>query len=524
MSAAPPLPIIALNRLAFGPTAESVAELQKAGLGSWIDRQLAPDDSSDTDVHARLPSVRLLVKYPASEKWPAVDDSRPLLHLDRPIESFWSLADGRNPIAGAERQMPWLEVAAATLLRAAHSRWQLREVLCDFWHNHFNVDASRNHMVSAALPAYDRDVIRAHCLGNFRELLEAVATSAAMLVYLNNRSSRAGSANENYARELLELHTLGRGAYLNTLYDRWRDVPGATEGHPQGYIDQDVYEAARAFTGWTIADGAGLGGGMSLPATGAFTYVEAWHDGYQKRVLGHEFDPFQAPMADGRKVLDLVADHPATAWNVCTRLACRLVADRPPESLVKAAVQVWIENRRKPDQIAQVVRAIALSREFAETWGRKVKRPLEVVASFARATGIDLIPTSGLISELNNSGQRLFGWAAPNGHPDDMAYWLGGPIMLRRWSLLLGLAENWWKTGVFTPSERLSGPDTVGAVAREWQRVLAGYEPPDRSVDAILAGMRLNPDARITPDGKDADAKLRRIVAYTAMAPWFHLR
>jgi uncharacterized protein (DUF1800 family) len=113
--------------------------------------------------------------------------------------------------------MPWLEVAAATLLRAAHSCWQLREVLCDFWHNHFNVDASRNHMVSAALPAYDRDVIRAHCLGNFRELLEAVATSTAMLVYLNNRSSRAGSANENYARELLELHTLGRGSYLNTL-------------------------------------------------------------------------------------------------------------------------------------------------------------------------------------------------------------------------------------------------------------------------------------------------------------------
>ena len=148
-----------------------MAELQKAGLGSWIDRQLAPDDPSDTDVHARLPSCPAACQIPGLlEKWPAVDDSRPLLHLDRPIESFWSLADGRNPIAGAERQMPWLEVAAATLLRAAHSRWQLREVLCDFWHNHFNVDASRNHMVSAALPAYDRDVIRAHCLGNFREL------------------------------------------------------------------------------------------------------------------------------------------------------------------------------------------------------------------------------------------------------------------------------------------------------------------------------------------------------------------
>jgi hypothetical protein len=105
-----------------------------------------------------------------------------------------------------------------------------------------------------------------------------------------------------------------------------------------------------------------------------------------------------------------------------------------------------------------------------------------------------------------------------------MAYWLGGSIMIRRWSLLLGLAEDRWKTGVFTPSKHLSGSSTVGAVAREWQRVLAGYEPPDRSVDAILSGMRLDPDARITPDGKDTDAKLRRIVAYTAMAPWFHLR
>ena len=122
------------------------------------------------------------------------------------------------------------------------------------------------------LPSYDRDAIRAHALGNFRDLLEAVAQSPAMLVYLSNASSRAGAANENYARELMELHTLGRGAYLNDRYDRWRDVTGASDGAPQGYIDEDVYEAARAFTGWTIENGQRLDSATELPRTGKFIY------------------------------------------------------------------------------------------------------------------------------------------------------------------------------------------------------------------------------------------------------------
>ena len=159
---------------------------------------------------------------------------------------------------GAERRRPREEVTAATILRAVHSRWQLREVMVAFWHDHFNVDAFSADEVSVALPTYDRDVIRRHAFGNFRDFLEAVATSTAMLYYLSNRSSRAGAANENYGRELFELHTLGRDAYLNDRYDRWRSVPGALKGAPVGYIDEDVYEAARAFTGWTVEDGSAL--------------------------------------------------------------------------------------------------------------------------------------------------------------------------------------------------------------------------------------------------------------------------
>ena len=177
-----------------------------------------------------------------------------------------------------------------------------------------------------------------------------------MLYYLSNHSSRAGSANENYGRELFELHTLGRQAYLNDKYDRWRDVPGALEGHPSGYIDEDVYESARSFTGWTVEDGSSIDGGRKLPQTGRFAYVENWHDGYQKRVLAADFTEFQPAMADGRRVLDLVASHPATARFVCTKLVRRLVADSPPTALVETATRIWRDNLHAPDQIAKVVR------------------------------------------------------------------------------------------------------------------------------------------------------------------------
>ena len=167
----------------------------------------------------------------------------------------------KSAVSGAERARPRTEVIAATLLRSVYSRYQLKEVISQFWHDHFHVNAFSDERISVALPVYDRDVIRKNCFGNFRVLLEAVATSTAMQFYLSNYSSRAGAANENYARELLELHTFGRENYLNDNFNSWREVPGALKGQPIGYIDQDVYEVARAFTGWTIAE------------TGRFNYV-----------------------------------------------------------------------------------------------------------------------------------------------------------------------------------------------------------------------------------------------------------
>lgn len=522
MTAAPP-PGVVLSRLAFGANEEDLETLRQGGLARWLDRQLAPE-GGDPAVERHLAAARLRIRYPAAEGWQAVDEERPLASLPVPLENLWPLTDSKRPFAGPERQRPRLEVAAATVIRAVHSRWQLREVLVDFWHNHFNVHAAEQ-AVAATLPTYDREVIRPHALGNFREFLEAVATSTAMQVYLNNRSSRAGIANENYARELFELHSLGRDVYLNGLYNRWREVPGAAKSAPTGYIDEDVYEAARAFTGWTIEDGAGLGGDQRLPATGRFTYVEGWHDNYQKRVLAREFDPFQAPMADGRRVLDLVADHPATARHLSVKLCRRLLCDEPPERLVAAAAKAWTENRKRPDQIARVVRIIALSPEFAaQPPEGKVKRPLELVASFARAAGIDLTATNGLLGELDSSGQRLFAWPAPTGHPDTMDAWLGAAAMRRRWTLLLGLSENSWKTGALEPGKIFAAPVTAATALATWQRRLHAAEPEEATTQAILAGMRLDRATVLIPGNREDDSRLRHMAAYVAMAPRFQYR
>ncbi len=372
-----------------------------------------------------------------------------------------------------------------------------------------------------ALPAYDRDVIRAHSLGNFRAFLEAVASSPAMLYYLSNRSSRAGAANENYGRELFELHTLGRDAYLNDKYDRWREVPGALTGQPSGYIDQDVYESARAFTGWTVEDGTGIDGKRKLPNTGKFAYVESWHDGYQKRVLATEFDAFQPGLADGRKVLDLVAAHPATAANLCRKLAARLVGDEPSKALIARAVATWTKYRQAPDQIARTVRTIAVSPEFAASRGAKMRRPLALVAGFARATGLELTPTEPLLNGIANAGQRLFGYPAPTGLADRRGTFLGTNALRQRWQLVLALAENNWGTGVLTPS-RLMGraATTPRAAAAFWLSAIGGASDAGL-VEALAGGLGWPPDDPLPLSNPNTEKQLARIAALAAMAPAF---
>ncbi len=516
-----------LSRLCYAAHAEDAAEVTRAGLAAWLDRQLDPKALSDPNLQGRISSFKLQIKYAAgngqpapngeTRNWPAMDEMRPLRYIDATIDEAWALHNPKIVRPGEEQARPHHEVMAATIIRAAHSRSQLYERLVGFWHDHFNVLASDDKRIGCALPTYDRDAIRAHALGNFRDLLEAVAASPAMLIYLSNASSRAGAANENYARELMELHTLGRDAYLNDRYDRWRDVPGAGEGAPQGYIDEDVYEAARAFTGWTISNGQRLDGATELPRTGKFIYIEGWHDGYQKRVLATEFAPFAAPMADGRKVLDIVAFHPATARFVCLKLCRYFVSDSPPQSLVDSAAKVWTDNAKRPDQIALVVKHIALSKEFAASRGAKPRSPLALAVSFARVTGIDLQPAHPLFHQLGQCGQRLFGWSSPDGRPTSADYYLTPEHLRERWVLLARLAGNAWNTGQpkALQLQANGAAPKAGDLAQRWLTVFAGTGAIAQNFVADLGADPAQPIAD--------EKRIAQIAAVCAAAPQFQI-
>jgi uncharacterized protein (DUF1800 family) len=515
-----------LSRLCYAAHAEDASEVEHAGLSAWLDRQLNPKGLPGSDLDNRFRSFKLQIKYAAgngqpspngdTRNWPAVDEMRPFHYLDAPINVAWELGDPKIARPGEEQVRPYQEVAAATVLRAVHSRAQFYEQAVAFWHDHFNVLATDDRRIGYALPAYDKEAIRPHALGNFRDLLEAVAASPAMLIYLSNVSSRAGAANENYARELMELHTLGRSAYLNDRYDRWRDVPGAADGKPQGYIDEDVYETARAFTGWAIESGQRLDAATELPRTGKFIYIDSWHDGYQKRVLATEFAPFAAPMADGRKAMDLVAFHPATANFLALKLCRRFVSDNPPQSLVESAAKVWLDNAKKPNQIALVLRHIALSKEFSASAGAKPRSPLALAASFCRVTGIDLIPTMPLINQLALCGQRLFGWPSPDGRPASAEYYITPEYLRERWNLATRLAMNVWNTG---KPKSLFAHDgdapLLGDAVAYW---LPRFSGSPAAVDPFLAALGQDPNQPLSDE-----KRLAQIAGLCAAAPQFQM-
>ena len=236
-----------LSRATFGVSHTLLAEANAMGWEKWVETQLTPNESADAECSKRLKDLRLKIEYefepPKEEGGEAkmmmkgkgkqkVKELRALTSLDQPIEKVFPLYN-KGDVPYEEKNRPAEEVMMATMLRAVYSQWQVREVLADFWHNHFSVNSEKDESIALALPAYDREVIRANALGNFRTMLEGVATSAAMLYYLDGVESKASPANENFARELFELHTFGARHYLNHLHTKWRDVPGALEGKPQ---------------------------------------------------------------------------------------------------------------------------------------------------------------------------------------------------------------------------------------------------------------------------------------------------
>ena len=506
-SAAPPLPpleVIALNRMAFGPRPGDLEAFRSLGadddarLKAYVEQQLAPDSIDDSDLEARLAGFTT---------------------LNKSLEQLWQDHMLPDDDDYQNHILPIWETAMATFLRAVYSRRQLVEVLADFWHNHFNV-MGWAYRIAPVWVHYDRDVIRGHMLGNFREMLEAVATSPAMLYYLDNFINSRAGPNENYARELFELHTLGAENYLGV--GRQRDVPGYDEGRPIGYVDDDVYEATRCFTGWRVNDSDWEEG---VENTGTFLYYERWHDRFQKTVLGRFLPADQAPMKDGRDVLDALAEHPGTGRFIARKLCRRLIADDPPEEVVAKAAAVFTARKDAADQLKQVVRVILLSDAFRTTWGEKIKRPFESIMSMLRATNADFTPDSDFYWVFSLAGQSLFSWPAPNGYPDRREDWSATMSMLQRWRIMGALFEG-WIDGVRidvvsqTPAELRSANE----LADFWiDRILGrAMAAADRQQVVEFMAQGRNPDIALSTE--QIEDRLPSMVSLICMSPDFQWR
>ncbi len=494
-AAAPSPDRLYLNRLTFGANSGALAEITALGPVAWLDHQLALP-ATDPGLDARLQKARLRIAYEAESdenghSWPALDQVRPLSSLTADPADLTALTDWGLGMSYTERTRPATEVVAASLIRAVHAPAQLREVMTQFWHDHFNVNAQKNEFCAAFFASHDA-ALRSHALGNFRVLLGEMSRSPSMLYYLNNDESRASPANENYGRELLELHTMGAAAYLNDKYSDWQDVPGAEQGLAAGYIDQDVYEVARAFTGWSVGDGRYLSEGVNAPASGRFNFVEAWHDPYQKRILGVAFPPNRAAMADGDQVLDILAIHPATARFVCEKIARRLLTDSPDPALVADLSTVFLATSDAPDQIGQVVRALVLHPNFAATPPSKLRRPFEVLAALYRATGAEVSSTENNFQwPLARAGWQQHEYGPPTGHPDILGQWTGASTLNRVIDLALNAHEPWFGCVTIDLAARIEG-ETLGALAARWAGLL-GHGAND-----LPAAMGIDPEAQTT--------------------------
>jgi uncharacterized protein (DUF1800 family) len=519
-----------LNRLTFGASPDALRQIGDLGRERWLDRQLSLP-VTDPALEERLSAARLRIAYPAGadedgNDWAVQDEMRPLTALKSDPADLVRLLDW-GPGSGmdfSERVRPAQEVIAAAPIRAVHAEAQLREVMTQFWHDHFNVHSGKDESTSVFFPQYDA-MLRSHAFGNFRVLLGEVARSPAMLYYLNNADSIASPANENYARELLELHTLGARNYLNDRYSDWKAVPGAEAGLAEGYLDLDVYEVARAFTGWSVGDGRWLAEGEEAPRSGQFHYVQRWHDPYQKRILGREFPPNRAPMEDGEEVLDMLARHPGTARLLSEKIAHRLLTDDPDPALVLRLADEFLAHADAPDQIARVIRALVQSPDFTAP-PTKLRRPFEMLMAVYRAAGAAVEnPENAYHWQLSRAGWRQHDFGPPTGHPDRMAAWTGASSLNRLIDLALYGLDDWFGTA----RADLGDPARADETGRAFLARQAARLSPDAAAgiaeelgSALLGDGLDGPVSEVPADDRQAAAQMA--LAFAALTPDFLFR
>jgi uncharacterized protein (DUF1800 family) len=397
--------------------------------------------------------------------------------------------------------------------------------MAGFWHDHFNVNALTDNRTLVSMIAYDRDAIRAHALGNFRRMMEAVATSTAMLLYLNNAQSQATRPNENYAREAMELHSLGRPAYLGHSFEDWWMVPGAPAGHPVGFLDEDVFGAAKAFSGWTVAMNQRVTSTQRLANDGTFAYVPQFHSQAAARVLAADLSSYAQPMAAGRKVLDLLAQHPATASFVATKVARRLIGPRASQGVIDRAAATFAQHVHAPDQIARMLRVLLLDPEFTAEPGQKLRRPFERAVALLRATYAEIRPTATLFRMHEQTGQKLYAWPTPDGHPDDDESWLGSNQELKTWNMLLALFSTSMGTTSALGAQTQVGTDANQAILF-WSERLLGHRLSTTSHQALLDDALVAGGLRdgLIANGTRLETALQRVLGLMALSDEFAYR
>ena len=431
----------ALNKLGFGPRPGQVEQIKQAGLENWIQAQLHPDNINDSVVEARLAQFPALSRNAAQllDEYPPQDVAAKRLGMkveeyQKHLQDLAKRPGGINSLPFKDQNEIVNELMDGKIIRAMYSERQLSEHLSDFWFNHFNIfvykDLDRWYLIP-----YERDAIRPHVLGKFRDLLEATAKSPAMLFYLDNSSSadphaferlkqhpvhpRSGEKlpplggrrglNENYGRELMELHTLG--------------VDG-------GYKQEDVIEVARAFTGWTIE---------SPREYPTFYFDERIHDPDPKRVLGKKIKG--GGIKDGEEVLELLVKNKNTAQHISLQLAQHFVSDDPPPALVARMAKTFEKSK---GDVRAVMTTMIYSPEF---WSRaafraKVKTPFELVVSTARALGVDVDQPMQLVQWVARIGEPLYQCLPPTGYSDKGATWVSTGALLNRMNFAVALTSN----------------------------------------------------------------------------------
>lgn len=370
-----------LRRLMFAPKPEDYARAKQIGLEKFVDEMLTQPKDDDPDVASKIKDLTTLSLSPSE-----------LVEFDQ---------DGK-------RAKPGQELMRATALRSTYSRYQLYEMMVDFWTNHFNIYIRKN-LTAVLKTADDRDVVRKYALGKFYDMLSASAHSPAMMIYLDNFESTKNKPNENYAREILELHTLG--------------VDG-------GYTQQDVQELARVLTGWSV-------GGKRAAKPGDFEYRQNIHDTGAKTILGKKYE--NNGQQEGELVLQALAKHRSTINYVSKKLVRRFVADDPPQALIAKVAKTFTDS---DGDIPKVMKTLVMSDEFRASLGQKFKRPYEFIISALRVTNAQVDPGNALNNYLNQMGQPLFQWGTPDGYPDEAAAWATTGGMLTRWNFALALCNN----------------------------------------------------------------------------------